>query len=530
MAALSSFKEELACPICLELLSDPVTANCGHNFCSKCIEGVWSEAGKLHQDIQCPQCRHCYTEQPVLKKNTLLITLIDQLTQEPVAFSGDCDDVPCDWCLETVIKAEKTCLTCMASYCLAHLRPHTQNAAYLDHEVTSPVRNLQERKCKDHRKIQDVFCKKHFIFICDSCNSGHKCCTTTSLEELYKEKQMDLQRILGEITEEIKAAEGKLDALANERCSVNETASKMKILIGEKFKEVKKLLITKEESMKKLIDDEYAEIETKIEAASRELFEHIEGLNKTKNQIEPLAKEKDQWRFMKATSSIPNQVTHLPSPGEPVEMYKRRLQFIHKHALELISSLKPKLEKFWQEIFKYGEACELTFDPKTAHTRVALSEGNRRMFVNCSQSCEHNPERFSHYWQVLCSQNFSKGCHYWDISTKHSSGWAIGIAYKSIRKESSLGHTEESWCVQWERNCYHLSAWHSGIQLKLACVMPQTVRVCLDFNGGSVSFYSVSDSVSLLHKYDVAFRGPVYPACLLTSSEANSALVLETPL
>ncbi|XP_041030403.1 E3 ubiquitin/ISG15 ligase TRIM25-like [Carcharodon carcharias] len=529
MAALSCLKEELACPVCLELLNDPVTTNCGHNFCSQCLEEVWSEARSLNQDIQCPQCRHRYTEKPVLKKNILLVALIDQFIQEPAEFSGDGDDVPCDWCFETVLKAEKTCLTCMASYCLSHLRPHIQNAAYQDHEITSPIRDLQKRKCKEHRKIQELFCTTHSIFVCDSCKPTHISCKITSLEEQCKEKQVNVQSILGEISDEIKAAEGKLDSLANEHRSVKETASKMKILMGEKFKEIKKLLITKEESMRKLIDEEYMEIEISFEAASRQILEHIEELSNTKSQIEPLAKEKDQWRFLKATSSIPNQVTHLLNPGEAVNAYNRRLQFICKYALKLISNLKPELDKFWQEIFKYGEFCELTFDPKTAHRQVALSEGNRKIFwCDYAQSYDNNPERFTNSIQVLCSQKFSQDCYYWDISTKHSTGWAIGIAYKSINVGVSLSQTEKSWCIQWNSN-YYFSAWHNNAEYKLAWVIPPTIRVCLNFDGGSVSFYSVADSITLLHKYDVAFTEPVHPACCLINTGKNNALALEPP-
>uniref|UniRef100_UPI00398F32DD E3 ubiquitin/ISG15 ligase TRIM25-like n=1 Tax=Pristiophorus japonicus TaxID=55135 RepID=UPI00398F32DD len=528
MAASSCFKEELACPICLDLLCDPVTTNCGHNFCSRCIEEVWVEAGSLNQRIQCPQCRQIYTEKPLLKRNTLVSNLIDQLTKEPEVFSGNRDDVPCDWCFETILKAEKTCLTCMASYCLAHLRPHTQNAAYQDHEVTSPITDLQEWKCKEHRKIQDVFCTKHSTFVCAFCEAKHCYCKTTSLEEQCKQKKMDLQRILGMLPEEIKVAEGKLDALADEQRSAKETASKMKILIGERFKEAKKFLIMKEESIRKAIDEDYLAVETKIEADSRELLEQIEEFNKTKSRIEPVAKEKDQWRFLKAASSIPNQVERLPSPGEAVDVYIRRLQIRCNSNLKLITQLQSQLDNLWQEIFKYGEACALTFEPKTAHMQVILSDRNMKMLrAASSQPYDHNPERFTHHPQVLCSQSFSKGCHYWDIGTKNSLGWAIGIAYKSIKISDRLCHSEKAWCVQ--RSKYSLSAWHNGNEKNLGEMNPHTVRVCLDFSRRSVSFYSVAGSVTLLHKYNVAFTEPVYPACWLIDTTVNNALVLETP-
>ena len=46
--------EELKCPICLELVSDPVQTTCGHLFCGKCIEGIQ----------QCPVDRESFTTTP----------------------------------------------------------------------------------------------------------------------------------------------------------------------------------------------------------------------------------------------------------------------------------------------------------------------------------------------------------------------------------------------------------------------------------------------------------------------------------
>ncbi len=46
--------EDLNCPICLELVSDPVQTSCGHLFCGKCIEGI----------KQCPIDREDFTTTP----------------------------------------------------------------------------------------------------------------------------------------------------------------------------------------------------------------------------------------------------------------------------------------------------------------------------------------------------------------------------------------------------------------------------------------------------------------------------------
>ncbi|XP_029769755.1 E3 ubiquitin-protein ligase TRIM41-like, partial [Terrapene carolina triunguis] len=42
---VESLQEEATCPLCLEYFTEPVTLECGHNFCRACITA------------SCPQCR-----------------------------------------------------------------------------------------------------------------------------------------------------------------------------------------------------------------------------------------------------------------------------------------------------------------------------------------------------------------------------------------------------------------------------------------------------------------------------------------
>uniref|UniRef100_A0A670HUY9 RING-type E3 ubiquitin transferase n=1 Tax=Podarcis muralis TaxID=64176 RepID=A0A670HUY9_PODMU len=44
-------REEVTCSICLEYFEDPVTTNCGHNFCRACLRDG------LEKNPLCPQCR-----------------------------------------------------------------------------------------------------------------------------------------------------------------------------------------------------------------------------------------------------------------------------------------------------------------------------------------------------------------------------------------------------------------------------------------------------------------------------------------
>uniref|UniRef100_A0A7M4FA77 Uncharacterized protein n=1 Tax=Crocodylus porosus TaxID=8502 RepID=A0A7M4FA77_CROPO len=56
---------ELTCPVCLELLAEPVLLECGHHFCRDCITQCWTPL--TEGPFSCPQCRTVYLEPRLLK-------------------------------------------------------------------------------------------------------------------------------------------------------------------------------------------------------------------------------------------------------------------------------------------------------------------------------------------------------------------------------------------------------------------------------------------------------------------------------
>uniref|UniRef100_A0A2K5CSC3 Tripartite motif-containing protein 5 n=1 Tax=Aotus nancymaae TaxID=37293 RepID=A0A2K5CSC3_AOTNA len=57
VTALAKLQEVSSCPICLEYLKDPVTINCGDNFCRSCLSVSWKD---LDDTFPCPVCRFCF--------------------------------------------------------------------------------------------------------------------------------------------------------------------------------------------------------------------------------------------------------------------------------------------------------------------------------------------------------------------------------------------------------------------------------------------------------------------------------------
>uniref|UniRef100_A0A8C0QQV8 RING-type E3 ubiquitin transferase n=1 Tax=Chelonoidis abingdonii TaxID=106734 RepID=A0A8C0QQV8_CHEAB len=79
-----SFQDEVTCAVCLEYFTDPVTVECGHNFCRACISQCWGES---EPDFSCPQCRETAQQRNLRPNRQLgnLVELVKRLRLQAVA-------------------------------------------------------------------------------------------------------------------------------------------------------------------------------------------------------------------------------------------------------------------------------------------------------------------------------------------------------------------------------------------------------------------------------------------------------------
>ncbi|XP_058872392.1 E3 ubiquitin/ISG15 ligase TRIM25-like [Acipenser ruthenus] len=164
------------------------------------------------------------------------------------------------------------------------------------------------------------------------------------------------------------------------------------------------------------------------------------------------------------------------------------------------------------EFIKYS--CQLTLDPNTAYRKLCLSEGNRK--VECrseTQSYPDHPERFDSWAQVLCREGLSGTRCYWEIEWS-GRGANIGVTYKGISREGrghscALGRNDKSWSLFCSGSSY--TAWHNNNHTIITDPRSPRIGVYLDFNAGILSFYGVSDTMTLLHRFQTTFTEPLYP-------------------
>uniref|UniRef100_A0A3Q3EBZ7 Uncharacterized protein n=1 Tax=Labrus bergylta TaxID=56723 RepID=A0A3Q3EBZ7_9LABR len=409
---------QFLCSICLDVFTDPVTIPCGHNFCKTCITEHWNS---------------------------------------------------------TKLKARKSCLVCLVSYCETHLKSHLTMSVLKRHQLIDPVKNLEDRMCTKHDKLLELFCKNDQTFVCLLCSvSDHRTHNVVPLKEEYEEKKPELGKTEAEIQQMIEERTLKIQDIKSRVVLSQEDSDRE---IAEGVQVFLALMESVESSLNKLIDTvkrKQKETEIAAEGFIKDLEQEISKLKKRSDQL---------------------------------------------HVLQMVGQLEETLSRHMKKVFEAemkrikNYAVDLTLNPDTAHPNLILSDDWKQVYCsNVKKNLSDSPERFATCPCVLSKEGFSSGRFYFEVQVRGKTDWDLGVARESINRKGKITLNPHNgyWtiCLKNESKLYALAG--PPVRLSLKSQL-ENVGVFVDYEEGVVSFYDADATAPIYFFTGCSFTEKLYP-------------------
>ncbi|KAM9489943.1 E3 ubiquitin-protein ligase TRIM47-like isoform 1-T1 [Salvelinus alpinus] len=502
-ANISVTESQFRCPICLDILKDPVSIPCGHTYCMACMNCYWDQTDLGH--YSCPQCREEFIPRPVLRRNTVLQEVVDklklnELATAPELYLGGVGDVPCDFCpVQNKLKAHKSCLVCLASFCELHVLPHRDVGTLRRHKLVAAVESLAERLCAQHRlgleQGGDGGDAVEWSGDCLLCESDQE--ELHSIDEQRARKQNGPPKgHPANLTQLWEALESTWTSIPEESILVKRFRHQKGVQLN-----IRKVSYVKTSAALVLEDSNtlFVDLALRLERTRGEVRARLEArertvLGRAERELETLEKELEELRrrdqemgqlltednaqFLQAAYLLcvlpPTGRRHRAPLILPVEGFsaaRRALSHLRARMEELC---REEVDKISRAVNESSSVCHmsggeclkavpasfplsplslqpsdqrmrvsflkcsrrLSLDPDTAHLTLVLLEGPQG--AHCGeepQSYPLHPLRFDSVAQVLCREGQFGGASYWEVEWR-GGGWVdIGMTYKGIGRK-----------------------------------------------------------------------------------------------
>ncbi|XP_032363666.1 E3 ubiquitin-protein ligase TRIM39 isoform X2 [Etheostoma spectabile] len=533
-------EDQFLCSICLDVFTDPVTTPCGHNFCKNCITDHWN----TNDQYLCPLCKERFTTRPDMKVNTFISEMVTQFRQsaQQKASSSSSEqqvskpgEVPCDVCTGTKLKALKSCLVCLASYCETHLEPHLTASPLKRHQLINPVENLEGRMCMEHDKPLELFCKTDQTCVCMLCTVlDHKTHDVVPLEEEYEGKKAELGKTEAGIQQMIQKRRLKIQEIKHSVDLSDEDADREIAEGVQVFTSLKESVERGQNELINTIKEKQKTTEKQAEAFITELEQEISELRKRSTEVEQMLRSEDHLHLLQRVQSL--NIQQPPPTNAWTEVSVRPSSYegtVVKAVVQLEETLCKEMKKLVEAELKRVQqyAVDVTLDPDTAHPALILSDDGKQVnHGDVMKNLPDNPDRFSKCVCVLGKQSFSSGRFYFEVQVKGKTAWTLGVARESIDRKGKITLSPEDgyWTI-WLRNGNEYKALADPRVLLSLKSPPQKVGVFVDYEEGLVSFYDV-DAAALIYSFTgCSFTEKLFPffhPCINEGGKNSAPLII----
>uniref|UniRef100_A0A673CPI8 Uncharacterized protein n=1 Tax=Sphaeramia orbicularis TaxID=375764 RepID=A0A673CPI8_9TELE len=513
-------EDQFRCSICLDVFTDPVAISCGHNFCKSCITEHW----RVNVPYQCPMCKEEFNTKPLLKINTS-----DQQAAKP-------GEVPCDVCTETKLKALKSCLVCLTSYCQTHLEPHLTLSGLKRHQLIDPVENLEDRMCRKHEKPLELFCRSDHTCICLFCPVlDHKNHEFVPLKDEYEEQKAELKKTEADIPQMIQERRLKIQEIQrsvelSKNAADTETAEGVEVYTAL-MESVQRSL----DQFKEKIQERQRTTEKQAEDFIKELEQEICELEKRSTEVEQLSGCEDHLHFVQRFTCV----KAAPSMKIWTKVSVRPPSYegtVERAVSELEDKLRKDMKKVVKAELKRVQQYEVdvSLDPDTAHPGLILSDDGKQVHDGDEwKNLPDKPQRFTVHCNVLGKQSFSSGRFYFEVQVKGKTKWTVGVVRESINRKEVIPLRPQNgyWTICLRNGNEYNAAADPPVLLSVKSGL-QKVGVFVDYEEGLVSFYDVGSSVLIYSFIGCCFNDkllPFFSPCL-NDGGPNSAPLIITPV
>ncbi|PIO34146.1 hypothetical protein AB205_0178770 [Aquarana catesbeiana] len=499
--ASADLRAEMECSVCLNIYTDPVMLRCGDNFCRVCIDRVL-DTQEGSGGYFCPVCREKFTNRPALHRNITLRNIMEnflsaQLDQEE---SG----VFCTHCVDFPVPAVRSCLHCEVSLCDKHLRVHKKSPEHILTDLPLP---MERRKCSIHKKILEYYCTEDDTCICVSCHLAgeHRGHQVETLDKASEKKKETLRNVLQKLLTKRKETEEKVQSLQEHRRKVEEKAAGDTERVTALFRDLRRRL---EDLEKRVLRDISGRAE-RISISIRDLEIKKEELSRKMRHIEELCNMTDPLTVLQESDTGDLCDTE---DGDN-EDRERHEELLHDGGgLDVAGVLHTGLSDIITEVNEYFPIQEAA-DILMASNELQISYDRKTTSGSyLDQNHPETPERSQDDSQVLSSQSFYSGRHYWDVDVGGSDEWVVGMCYSSIERrgrKSEIGENNKSWGLDRSGNQYIVI--HDSEEIHLPTNLSSNrVRIYLDYEAGRISFYDLCDPIQHLHTFTTTFTEPLH--------------------
>ncbi|XP_049429440.1 E3 ubiquitin-protein ligase TRIM21-like isoform X2 [Epinephelus fuscoguttatus] len=513
-------EDQFLCSICLDVFTDPVSTPCGHNFCKTCITEHWN----INVPYQCPNCKEVFHQRPEMRVNTFISEMAAQFRQsaQQKASSSSSEqqvskpgEVPCDVCTGTKLKALKSCLVCLESYCETHLEPHLTRSGLKRHQLIDPVENLEGRMCLKHDKLLELFCKTDQMCVCVLCTVlDHKTHDVVPLREEYEGKKAELGKTEAEIQQMIQKRRLKIEEIKHS-VELSEEDADREIADGvQVFTALKESVKRRQAELMDTIKEKQRKTEKQAEGFIKELEQEISELKKRSTEVEQLSRSEDHLHLLQSFMSL----NTAPPTKDWTEVSVRPPSYegtVRRAVSQLEETLSKQMKKLFEVELKRVQqsAVDVTLDPDTAHPELILSDDGKQVETgDVKKNLPNNPERFDYFVDVLAKQSFSSGRFYYEVQVKGKTGWNLGVARESINRKGQITASPQNgyWMISLRNDNKYYARSDPDILLSLKS-RPEKVGVFVDYEEGLVSFYDV-DAAALIYSFTgCSFTEKLYP-------------------